>query len=127
MEASLHAEYGYTGERACDEVPPCALSQWSVGSVGSGCRGVTGWLLEHLPRVCRDHINNLPNPLIGPNMEMFGPRFPDMTRPYDRDFITKAKAIAQELVSMCRRVSTSVLQGLRMRPQQSTTTGTLRW
>ena len=47
--------------------------------------------------IIRDHINNLPNPLIGPNVEMFGPRFPDMTRPYDREFITKAKAISQEL------------------------------
>ena len=47
--------------------------------------------------IIRDHINNLPNPLIGPNAEMFGPRFPDMTRAYDREFITKAKAITQEL------------------------------
>lgn len=39
----------------------------------------------------------MPNPLIGPNDEMFGPRFPDMTRAYDRDIITKAKAITQEL------------------------------
>ena len=47
--------------------------------------------------IIKDHINNMPNPLIGPNAEMFGPRFPDMTRAYDREFMTKAKAIAQEL------------------------------
>ena len=33
--------------------------------------------------VINDHINHLPNPLVGPNMNEFGPRFPDMTRPYD--------------------------------------------
>lgn len=36
--------------------------------------------------IIRDHINNLPNPLIGPNVEMFWIHFPDMTRPYDREF-----------------------------------------
>lgn len=47
--------------------------------------------------IIRDHINNMPNPLIGQNIEMFGPRFPDMTRAYDREFINTAKAITQEL------------------------------
>ena len=35
--------------------------------------------------VITDHINHLPNPLIGPNMSEFGPRFPDMTHPYCKD------------------------------------------
>ena len=35
--------------------------------------------------VITDHINHLPNPLIGPNMNEFGPRFPDMTHPYSKD------------------------------------------
>ncbi|MBR3074221.1 MAG: purine-nucleoside phosphorylase [Bacteroidales bacterium] len=33
--------------------------------------------------IIKDHINMMPNPLIGPNMEEFGPRFPDMTCAYD--------------------------------------------
>lgn len=32
--------------------------------------------------VITDHINFMPNPLIGPNKEEFGPRFPDMTEVY---------------------------------------------
>lgn len=47
--------------------------------------------------VITDHINHLPNPLVGPNMEEFGPRFPDMTRPYDKKLIAKALEIAGEL------------------------------
>ena len=46
--------------------------------------------------VIKDHINLLPNPLIGPNMDHLGPRFPDMTRPYDPSLIALAKTIAAE-------------------------------
>ena len=47
--------------------------------------------------IIRDHINLLPNPLVGPNLEEFGPRFPDMTRPYDPALIRSAEKIAGEL------------------------------
>ena len=46
--------------------------------------------------IIKDHINLLPNPLIGPNLEEFGPRFPDMTRPYEPGLIRKAEEIAAE-------------------------------
>jgi len=46
--------------------------------------------------IIRDHINLLPNPLIGPNLDDFGPRFPDMTRPYDPKLIRLAEQIAAE-------------------------------
>lgn len=45
----------------------------------------------------RDHINLLPNPLIGPNMDEFGPRFPDMTRVYDKGLIDLAERTGKEL------------------------------
>lgn len=43
-----------------------------------------------------DHINmQAENPLAGPNIEEFGPRFPDMSRPYDPKMIARAVEIAQ--------------------------------
>ena len=47
--------------------------------------------------VITDHISHLPNPLIGPNMPEFGPRFPDMTRPYDKKLRMMAFEIAAGL------------------------------
>lgn len=47
--------------------------------------------------VITDHISHLPNPLIGPNMAEFGPRFPDMTRPYDLRLRKMAFEIADQL------------------------------
>ncbi len=46
--------------------------------------------------IIRDHINLLPNPLVGRNLDEFGPRFPDMTRPYDPALIRAAEKIAAE-------------------------------
>ena len=46
--------------------------------------------------VITDHINLMPNPLIGPNIAELGPRFPDMHNCYDKELIAKATAIAEE-------------------------------
>lgn len=44
-----------------------------------------------------DHINMFPeHPLLGKNIDELGPRFPDMSEPYDRKMIDLAKQIANE-------------------------------
>jgi purine-nucleoside phosphorylase len=44
-----------------------------------------------------DHINLLPdNPLRGKNADELGPRFPDMSQPYDRDIMQKLRDSAKE-------------------------------
>ena len=46
--------------------------------------------------IITDHINLMPNPLLGPNDPRLGVRFPDMSKPYDHDFIALAESIGQE-------------------------------
>lgn len=63
--------------------------------VSNACGGVnpafdTGDLM-----IITDHICLFPNPLIGPNIDELGPRFPDMSEPYDHALIAKAKELAK--------------------------------
>ena len=47
--------------------------------------------------IIKDHISLFPNPLIGRNLEDFGPRFPDMTCAYDLKIIQIAEKLAVEM------------------------------
>src|SRR6056297_2441401 len=46
--------------------------------------------------ILNDHINLLPNPLLGKNLDELGPRIVDMSEPYDEELIQKAEKIASE-------------------------------
>jgi purine-nucleoside phosphorylase len=48
--------------------------------------------------IITDHVSFFTrNPLIGKNISEFGPRFPDMSEPYEKDMIQKARDIAKRL------------------------------
>ena len=70
----------------------------------AGCIN-TNWKAGSLMLI-RDHINlSGNNPLIGDNLDEFGPRFPDMTYTYDRDLREKLKkAAAEEGIDLCEGV-----------------------
>lgn len=54
--------------------------------------------------IIEDHINMQPdNPLRGRNSEILGPRFPDMSEPYNPDLIARGMAIARENNITCHK------------------------
>lgn len=65
----------------------CLLISNAAGAMNLDFRRGSLMLIE-------DHINMLPNPLIGPNIDELGPRFPDMSRPYDTALNEKIIRIA---------------------------------
>ena len=58
--------------------------------------------------ILEDHINLLPNPLIGKHYDEYGPRFPDMNNTYSPELIKKAEEIARrENISIKKGVYTA--------------------
>lgn len=91
----------YEGRSMADVVFPVrVLARLGVGAVvlTNAAGGVRRTFKPGDLMVLSDHVNAFgTNPLIGPNEEELGPRFPDMSAVYDRDLRRLAKATAREL------------------------------
>jgi purine-nucleoside phosphorylase len=65
--------------------------------LSNACGGLNHQWAKGDLMVIEDHINLMgDNPLIGPNDDRLGDRFPDMSEPYDRTLISEAMAAALE-------------------------------
>ncbi len=96
MQGRFHYYEGYTMRQVTFPVRVMKLLGIQNLLVSNAAGGINETFKVGDLMIIRDHINMMPNPLIGPNEEAFGTRFPDMTRAYDREFIRYAEEIAAE-------------------------------
>ncbi len=95
MQGRFHYYEGYTMKQVTFPVRVMAVLGIGYLFVSNASGGInTSFRVGDL-MVITDHINLMPNPLIGANMDKFGPRFSDMHNCYDKDIIAKATAIAE--------------------------------
>ena len=97
MAGRFHFYEGYTADQTVFPIRVMKFLGIQTLLLSNAAGGVnTAFKVGDL-MIITDHISQLtPNPLIGKNHKELGPRFPDMSEPYNKELIKKMKAIAAE-------------------------------
>ena len=98
MQGRFHYYEGYTMQQIALPVRVMKLLGIKQLFVSNAAGGLNPEFALSDLMLIDDHLNLLPgNPLIGPNDEQLGPRFPDMYAPYDADLLARARHAALTL------------------------------
>ncbi len=110
MQGRFHYYEGYTMQQITFPVRVMKGLGIETLVVSNACGCVNPQFRRGDLMVMEDHINLLgDNPLIGANLDELGPRFPDMSAPYDRELIALAEKLALELgIALQKGVYTAV-------------------
>jgi len=104
MAGRFHAYEGYTLEQVTFPVRVAKALGVRTLVVSNAAGGLNPDFRAGDLMLITDHINFMgDNPLIGPNDDELGPRFPDMSEPYSKDLIELAEAVALEKRIRLRR------------------------
>jgi purine-nucleoside phosphorylase len=104
MQGRFHCYEGYSAERATFPVRVMKSLGIELLIVSNAAGGLNPLYQCGDIMVIDDHINLLNrNPLVGVNDDSLGPRFPDMSSPYDRKLGDRALAIARQKDFVCHR------------------------
>jgi purine-nucleoside phosphorylase len=104
MEGRFHFYEGYSLQKLTLPVRVMRALGCSILIVSNACGGMNPQHRKGDLLVIEDHINLLgDNPLIGPNDDRLGPRFPDMCWPYDRDLLALTRRVALEEKIVCHQ------------------------
>ncbi len=97
MQGRFHRYEGYTPQQIVFPVRVLKALGARILVVSNACGGMHPlWNAGDLVLIA-DHINLLgDNPLVGPNDDALGPRFPDMSEPYDAALRAVARQVALE-------------------------------
>jgi purine-nucleoside phosphorylase len=95
LSGRFHYYEGYTMQEVTFPVRVMKMLGAELLMVSNAAGGMNSQFKVGDLMIINDHINLFPeHPLRGKNDEQIGPRFPDMTEPYELDLISKAKEIA---------------------------------
>ena len=107
MEGRFHFYEGYSMKEVCYPFYVFKLLGVEKVVLTNACGGINREFAPGTLMLITDFINMMgTNPLIGPNDERFGPRFPDMTESYSLELRNLAKQTADELGIATRRAFT---------------------
>ncbi len=103
MQGRFHRYEGYSMQQIV--FPVRVMHALGAGSlvVSNACGGMHPLWVPGDLMLLADHINLLgDSPLVGPNDDSLGPRFPDMSEPYDVELRALARAAARDLQIVLR-------------------------